>query len=183
MKNTPATVYFHLVNTWYLPKCVVFRVLLHNKMILLMDFIIVKHYLKWPSIWKNNNILYQHYIQNKYLIIKLYFFSSFAKAKGCALKWTWNDVPHPRQEDGHSCGVHVLMVFFFFEFSKICRCTFIFMHSDKVFKIHIKIYIYLVCSGPAWGKRFRGRICLSGYTPAKGTVLQHSVLLFRCSLS
>ncbi|XP_039513046.1 uncharacterized protein LOC120468595 [Pimephales promelas] len=35
--------------------------------------------------------------------------SSFAKAKGCALKWTWHDVPHPRQEDGHSCGVHVLM--------------------------------------------------------------------------
>ncbi|KAI7789264.1 hypothetical protein IRJ41_007597 [Triplophysa rosa] len=35
--------------------------------------------------------------------------SSFAKAKGCSFKWSWTDVPHPRQEDGHSCGVHVLM--------------------------------------------------------------------------
>lgn len=38
------------------------------------------------------------------------FLSSFAKAKGCTFTWTWTDVPHPRQEDGHSCGVHVLMV-------------------------------------------------------------------------
>ncbi|XP_065099155.1 uncharacterized protein [Paramisgurnus dabryanus] len=35
--------------------------------------------------------------------------SSFAKAKGCILEWKWNDVPHPRQDDGHSCGIHVLM--------------------------------------------------------------------------
>ncbi|KAK2915793.1 hypothetical protein Q8A67_000167 [Cirrhinus molitorella] len=35
--------------------------------------------------------------------------SSFAEAKGCTFEWTWTDVAHPQQEDGHSCGVHVLM--------------------------------------------------------------------------
>ncbi|XP_024660821.2 uncharacterized protein LOC111500370 isoform X2 [Maylandia zebra] len=36
--------------------------------------------------------------------------SSFASARGCAGEWTLSHVSHPHQQDGNSCGVHVIMV-------------------------------------------------------------------------
>ncbi len=52
-------------------------------------------------------------------------------------------MPHPRQEDGHSCGVHVLMVglcfftsFFLFHFLKVDLV--LLMHYVKVFKGEMK---------------------------------------------
>ncbi|XP_026014754.1 uncharacterized protein LOC113016265 isoform X2 [Astatotilapia calliptera] len=36
--------------------------------------------------------------------------SSFASARGCTGEWTLSHVSHPHQQDGNSCGVHVIMV-------------------------------------------------------------------------
>ncbi|XP_039903081.1 uncharacterized protein LOC120743514 isoform X3 [Simochromis diagramma] len=35
--------------------------------------------------------------------------SSFASARGCTGEWTLSHVSHPHQQDGNSCGVHVIM--------------------------------------------------------------------------
>nr|XP_024656688.1 uncharacterized protein LOC106675023 isoform X1 [Maylandia zebra]XP_024660447.1 uncharacterized protein LOC112435729 isoform X1 [Maylandia zebra] len=68
--------------------------------------------------------------------------SSFASARGCAGEWTLSHVSHPHQQDGNSCGVHVIM----FAQSLIDGKTQVEEYNTEITKLRSRLCHYLFSS-------------------------------------
>ncbi|XP_025755551.1 uncharacterized protein LOC102076121 [Oreochromis niloticus] len=68
--------------------------------------------------------------------------SSFASARGCTGEWTLSHVSHPHQQDGNSCGVHVIM----FAQSLIEGKTHVEEYNTEIPKLRSRLCHYLFSS-------------------------------------
>ncbi|XP_026014755.1 uncharacterized protein LOC113016265 isoform X3 [Astatotilapia calliptera] len=68
--------------------------------------------------------------------------SSFASARGCTGEWTLSHVSHPHQQDGNSCGVHVIM----FAQSLIDGKTQVEEYNTEITKLRSRLCHYLFSS-------------------------------------
>ncbi|XP_039865860.1 uncharacterized protein LOC120720308 isoform X1 [Simochromis diagramma] len=68
--------------------------------------------------------------------------SSFASARGCTGEWTLSHVSHPHQQDGNSCGVHVVM----FAQSLIDGKTHVEEYNTEIPKLRSRLCHYLFSS-------------------------------------
>ncbi|KAL3967237.1 dystrophin [Sarotherodon galilaeus] len=68
--------------------------------------------------------------------------SSFASARGCIGEWTLSHVSHPHQQDGNSCGVHVIM----FAQSLIEGKTHVEEYNTEIPKLRSRLCHYLFSS-------------------------------------